>query len=102
MSIETRLPDDIPLEEAIARIEDEILATLRQAGAIGGLYDIILGGAADDLSLLRSALGINFLVVVALTFLLLAALVPFRAQWHGSRQLVSVGMAGRRMRLAPG
>ena len=74
VSIETRLPDDIPLEEAIARIEDEILVPLRQAGAIGGLYDITLRGAADDLSRLRGALGINFLVVVALTFLLLAAL----------------------------
>ncbi len=74
VSIETRLPDDLPLEEAIARMEGEIMTPLRQAGTIGGLYDIRLRGAADDLSRLRSALGTNFLVVVLLTFLLLAAL----------------------------
>ncbi len=74
VAVETRLPDDLPLEDAIARIESEIMTPLREAGTLGGLYDIRLRGAADDLSRLRSALGLNFLVVVALTFLLLAAL----------------------------
>ncbi len=74
VTIETRLPDDIPLEEAIGRIETRIVAPLAEAGEIGGLYGIHLRGAADDLSRLRGALGLNFLVVVVLTFLLLAAL----------------------------
>ncbi len=74
VSIETRLSDDVALEDAIAKVRDEILEPLRQSGVIGGLYDIRLRGAADDLSRLRSALGLNFLVVVVLTFLLLAAL----------------------------
>ena len=74
VSVETRLPADVPLEDAIARIEDDIMAPLRESGTLGGLYDIRLRGAADDLSRLREALGLNFLVVVALTFLLLAAL----------------------------
>ncbi len=74
ISIETRLPDDIVLEDAITTIESEILAPLKREGKIGGLYDIRLRGAADDLSRLRGALGLNFLVVVVLTFLLLAAL----------------------------
>ncbi len=74
VSIETTLPDDLPLEAAIEKIEDEIVAPLRQAGRIGGLYDIRLRGAADDLSRLRTVLGTNFLVVIVLTFLLLAAL----------------------------
>ena len=74
MSIETKLPDAVALEEAIDRIEGEILAPLREAGRIGGLYDVRLRGAADDLSRLRAALGTNFLVVIVLTFLLLAAL----------------------------
>ena len=74
VSIETALPDDIPLEDAIARIQAEILAPLRSEGKIGGLYDIHLRGAADDLSRLRAALSTNFLVVILLTFLLLAAL----------------------------
>ncbi len=74
VSIETALPEDVPLEEAIARIEEGIVEPLRQEGRIGGLYDVRLRGAADDLSQLRAALETNFLVVVLLTFLLLAAL----------------------------
>lgn len=74
VSIETRLPDDVALEDAIATIEREILTPLERGGTIGGLYDVRLRGAADDLSRLRGALGINFLVVVILTYLLLAAL----------------------------
>ena len=74
VSIETVLPDDLALEQAIESIESEILAPLRDEGLIGGLYDIHLSGAADDLSRLRGALARNFLLVVLLTFLLLAAL----------------------------
>ena len=74
VSIETVLPDDVALEDAIAIIENDIVANMRQSGQVGGLYDIRLTGAADDLSKLRGALNTNFLVVIGLTFLLLAAL----------------------------
>jgi HAE1 family hydrophobic/amphiphilic exporter-1 len=74
VSIETILPDDLPLEEAIARVENEIVAPLRDEGLIGGLYDIRMSGAADDLSRLREALTSNFVLVIVLTYLLLSAL----------------------------
>lgn len=74
VTIETVLPDDIPLEEAIERIEGEIVGPMRESGELGALYDVRLRGAADDLSRLRSALGTNFIVVLVLTYLLLAAL----------------------------
>ena len=74
VSIEVALPGEFPLEEAIANIESEILEPMRASGQIGGVYDIFLRGAADDLSRLREALGLNFVVVVVLTYLLLAAL----------------------------
>lgn len=74
VSVETALPDNVPLEEAIRRIEDEIVEPMHREGLTGGLYEIRLRGAADDLSKLRAALQTNFLVVVLLTFLLLAAL----------------------------
>jgi len=64
----------VALEEAITRIEREIVAPLAAEGRIGGLYEIHLRGAADDLTKLRGALATNFLVVILLTFLLLAAL----------------------------
>jgi HAE1 family hydrophobic/amphiphilic exporter-1 len=74
VSIETSLPDDIPLEEAIGRVDDQIINPLRDQGQIGGLYDIHQTGTADDLSRLRGALRTNFVVVILLTYLLLAAL----------------------------
>jgi len=74
VSIETVLPDDIPLEKAIALIESQIVQPLRDEGTVGGLYDIRMAGAADDLTRLREALKTNFVIVIVLTFLLLAAL----------------------------
>jgi HAE1 family hydrophobic/amphiphilic exporter-1 len=74
VSVETSLPDDIPLEEAISRIDGQIIKPLRDQGQIGGLYDIHQTGTADDLSRLRGALRTNLLVVILLTYLLLASL----------------------------
>jgi HAE1 family hydrophobic/amphiphilic exporter-1 len=74
VSIETVLPDDIALEEAISRIENQIVAPLRAEGAVGGIYDINMSGSADDLSKLKTALESNFVLVIVLTYLLLAAL----------------------------
>lgn len=74
VSIETVLPDDIALEEAISRIESDIVAPLREQGMLGGLYDIKMSGTADDLSRLRNTLRSNFVLIIILTFLLLSAL----------------------------
>jgi HAE1 family hydrophobic/amphiphilic exporter-1 len=74
VSVQTVLPDDIALEEAISRIQSEIIEPLRREGLIGGLYDIRMSGAADDLSRLRDALTSNFVLVIILTYLLLSAL----------------------------
>ncbi|MBD3297990.1 MAG: MMPL family transporter, partial [candidate division Zixibacteria bacterium] len=74
VTIETVLPDDIPLEEAITRIEEQIVEPLRDQGQVAGLYDVNLSGTADDLSRLRNELAIDFNLAVILAFLLLAAL----------------------------
>jgi len=74
VSIETVLPDSIPLEGAMTRIEDNIVGKLRGGGQVGGLYDINLSGTADDLTRLREELLTDFHLAVILTYLLLAAL----------------------------
>jgi HAE1 family hydrophobic/amphiphilic exporter-1 len=74
VSIETVLPDDIALEAAMTKIDNEIVDPLKQQGQIGGLYDIKLSGTADDLTRLRKELTTDFHIAVILTFLLLAAL----------------------------
>lgn len=74
VSVETSLPDSIPLAEAVARIESQIIVPLRKSGQIGGLYDIRMSGTADDLSRLWNSLLGDFYLAVLLTYLLLAAL----------------------------
>ena len=74
VSIESTLPDNIALEDAIASVRTQIIDPLREEGQIGGLYDIKLAGTADDLSKLRSELVTDFLLAILLTYLLLAAL----------------------------
>ena len=74
VSVETSLPDDIPLEAAMTKIQKQIINPLREQGQLGGLYDIKLSGTADDLSKLRAELTTDFHLAVILTYLLLAAL----------------------------
>ncbi|MGH8016500.1 MAG: efflux RND transporter permease subunit, partial [Candidatus Zixiibacteriota bacterium] len=75
VSIESALPDNIPLEEAIERIRSQIIEPMRENGTVAGLYDIRLSGTADDLSKLRTELSTDFILALLLTYLLLAALL---------------------------
>ncbi|MCG8608046.1 efflux RND transporter permease subunit, partial [bacterium] len=74
VTLETALPDAIPLETAISAIEEQIIKPLRDQNEIGNLYDIRLTGTADDLTRLREEMAVNFTLAVVLTYLLLAAL----------------------------
>ena len=74
VSILTVLPEGIPLEKAVALLEEKIVAPLTEQGRIGGLYDINPSGTADDLTRLRGELATDFNLAVVLTYLLLAAL----------------------------
>lgn len=74
VTIETVLPDNIPLEEAMNDIQSKIIQPMRDQNAIGGLYDIHLSGTADDLTKLRTELFTDFNLAIILTYLLLAAL----------------------------
>lgn len=67
-------PDDVPLATAIETIEREIVAPLEQSGDLDGLYRIDLSGSADQLRQTWSALRLNFLIAVLITYLLMAAL----------------------------
>ncbi len=74
VSIETSLPDNIPLEQAMNRLQEQVIQPMRDQGMVSGLYDINLSGTADDLSKLRAELFTDFNLAVVLTYLLLAAL----------------------------
>ncbi len=74
VSLIVSLPDEVPLELAVASLDEQIIQPMRDQGQIGGLYDVTLSGTADDLTKLRAVLANNLILAVLLTYLLLAAL----------------------------
>lgn len=66
--------EEMALETAIDKIQENIISPLRMSGEVGGLYNIILSGTADDLTITRQALQWNFVLATIITFLLMASL----------------------------
>jgi multidrug efflux pump subunit AcrB len=67
-------PKDIPLEVGVERMEKELIATLRESGAIAPGISMEISGANDRLSATREALGGNFIIAVLISYLLLVAI----------------------------
>ncbi len=74
ISIQVSPPPDIALEDAIERIESQIVGPLREGGQLAGGYRIQLSGTADKLRSTWQALQWNLLLAVLITYLLMAAL----------------------------
>jgi HAE1 family hydrophobic/amphiphilic exporter-1 len=74
ITIQVRPPRETPLEAAMRTLENEVIAPLKKGGEVGGLYNINLAGTADDLVVTRKALQWNFVLALAITYLLMAAL----------------------------
>ncbi|MFK8112559.1 MAG: efflux RND transporter permease subunit [Rubripirellula sp.] len=74
VTIEVSPPEDLPLEEALDRINSEIVIPLRESGRLDGGYRITLTGTADKLRDTWLALRWNVLLALLITYLLMAAL----------------------------
>jgi HAE1 family hydrophobic/amphiphilic exporter-1 len=74
ITIQVRPPKQTPLETAMQIIENDIIGPLRNSGELGSLYSINLAGTADDLVVTRRALQWNFVLALAITYLLMSAL----------------------------
>ena len=74
ITIEVSPPPNIPLEEAMQIISQQIVQPLRQQGQLEGGYDIALAGTADKLRETWHALRYNVLIALMITYLLMAAL----------------------------
>ena len=74
VTIEVSPPADFPLEEALDRIDSQIVAPLRSSGQLAGGYRITLSGTADKLRDTWLALRWNVLLALLITYLLMAAL----------------------------
>ncbi len=67
-------PRTMPLERALGVIDAKIIAPMVEKGLLGGLYKANLAGTADKLQEARKALQWNFILAIAIAYLLMAAL----------------------------
>ncbi|MGA6992901.1 MAG: efflux RND transporter permease subunit [Candidatus Deferrimicrobiaceae bacterium] len=73
ITLEVTPPETIPLESAMDTIHDKILGSLEKAGMLAGTSHR-LSGAADKLTEARRTLQWDFLLALAITYLLMSAL----------------------------
>ncbi len=74
ITIEVSPPPEIALEDALARIENEIVGPMIAGGQLAGGYRITLSGTADKLRDTWLALRMNVVLALLITYLLMAAL----------------------------
>jgi HAE1 family hydrophobic/amphiphilic exporter-1 len=75
ITIQVRPAPEIPLEQAMDRIENEIVRPMQESGVLeAGTYKIGLSGTADKLRETWTSLRMNFALAVIITYLLMAAL----------------------------
>ncbi len=73
VTLQVTPPTDIPLQQAMETIEDDILPPLREAGLLDGL-EVRLGGAADKLLETARVLQWNFVLAAMIAYLLMASM----------------------------
>jgi HAE1 family hydrophobic/amphiphilic exporter-1 len=67
-------PRTMPLERALDIIDIQIIKPMVKKGLLGGLYKANLAGTADKLQEARKSLQWNFVLAIAISYLLMAAL----------------------------
>ncbi|MEM9384922.1 MAG: efflux RND transporter permease subunit [Pseudomonadota bacterium] len=68
-------PRDVPLEGAVARVEEKLIPSLRAEGLIASNVDMRLSGASDRLAATQRALASNFAISAIIAYLLLVAIL---------------------------
>ncbi len=74
ITIQVSPPPEVPLEAAMATIQDKIVQPLMASGQLAGGYQINLAGTADKLRQTWHALRFNVMLALLITYLLMAAL----------------------------
>lgn len=74
ITIQVSPPADMPLEDAMLRIQKEIVAGLEADPSFQGLYQVNLSGTADKLKTTWLAIRWNLLLAIIITYLVMAAL----------------------------
>jgi len=73
VSLQVTPPYELTIQETMELIEGEIIPSMRERGKLTGI-ETSLTGTADKLTQTRTALQLNFLMAVAITYLLMSAL----------------------------
>ncbi len=74
ITIQVSPPDQMPLEDAMEIIKNQVVTPLLESGEVKSPFAINLSGSADDLTQTRHALSWNFMLALVITFLLMASL----------------------------
>jgi HAE1 family hydrophobic/amphiphilic exporter-1 len=84
--------EDMALQTAMEIVRTQILQPMYDSGSLGGLYQARLSGTADKLQQAWRALSWNFLLVLVITYLLMASL--FESFLYPFVIMFSVPLAG--------
>ena len=68
-------PTAIPLEVGVEIVRNDIVAYLRESGALSASVNVDISGASDQLDATKAALGANLPVALIIVFLLLVAIL---------------------------
>ncbi len=74
ITIQVTPPPDMPLEDAMLRIQKDIIPGLEESPGFRGLYQVNLSGTADKLKTTWLAIRWNLLLAIIITYLVMAAL----------------------------
>jgi len=67
-------PDDVPLEVGVERVRTELIESLKSSGDWPATVSVSLSGASDQLEATQKALSGNFLIALAIIYLLMVAI----------------------------
>ncbi len=67
-------PDNIALETGLEIVKNEVVAYLRDSGALPSNIKIVISGASDQLQATRESLSVNYLVALVIIYLILSAI----------------------------
>jgi HAE1 family hydrophobic/amphiphilic exporter-1 len=74
ITIQVKPPATFPLETAMEIIKNQVVDPIKQSQNLSSLYNISMGGTADDLTKTRKALIMNFFLAIVISYLLMSAL----------------------------
>jgi multidrug efflux pump subunit AcrB len=67
-------PESVPLERGVQTVRDELVGHLRETGQVPASVRIDISGASDQLAATQAAIAENYVIAVAIVYLLLVAI----------------------------